>query len=90
MFFSRVPTVSWKDVPQGALIVDVRETYEYKIRAARGSRNHPLSKIESFKSDKTVYVNCQSGMRSKKAVKIMRKKGIDAINIKGGMMAYGK
>lgn len=90
MFFSKVPTVSWCDVPKGAHIVDVREPHEYKLKSIVGSKNYPLSRIESFRTINTVYVNCQSGMRSKKAVKIMRKNGINAINIKGGMVAYGK
>lgn len=32
-----------------------------------------------------VYVICQSGMRSKKAVRQLKKQGISAIHVKGGM-----
>lgn len=48
----------------------------------------PLNYIEDYKGTETVYVICQSGMRSKRAVKALRKHGVDAINVRGGMSMW--
>lgn len=90
MFFRKVPSVNWSEVNNSSLIIDVREKDEFKINSVSGTKNVPLSNIRNFKANSRVYVMCQSGMRSKKAVKILRSNGIDAVNIKGGIIAYGK
>ena len=90
MFFNKVPHVKWSEISKTDRIIDVREKIEYNAKSVPGTKNVPLSNIENFDTDKRIYVMCQSGMRSKRAVKVLRKKGIDAINIKGGIMAYGK
>lgn len=90
MLFRRVPTVKWSEVESNLQIIDVREKHEYALNGLKGALNIPLSQIHAYKSNESVYVYCQSGMRSKQAVRILRKSGIDAINIKGGIMSYGK
>lgn len=90
MFFKRTPSITWSELSRDDVIIDVREPHEFKVKSAHRAKNVPLSKISTFSTHQTVYVMCQSGIRSKRAVKMMRKNGIDAINIKGGMMAYGK
>lgn len=90
MLFKKTPSVSWSEIDKGAKIIDVREPIEYKQGHAKGAKNVPLSHIETFKTDEKVFVVCASGNRSKRAVKHLRKEGIDAINIKGGMATYGK
>jgi len=47
-------------------------------------------KIKNLDPAKTYYVYCYSGSRSKSAVKIMRKEGLDAFNIKGGTIRLSK
>lgn len=90
MFFNRIPSVKWSEIKSDIRIIDVREKHEYARNGLKDAKNIPLSKIHTYDSKESVYVYCQSGMRSKKAVRIMRKNGIDAINIKGGIMSYGK
>ncbi|MEG0327831.1 MAG: rhodanese-like domain-containing protein [Erysipelothrix sp.] len=90
MLFNKVPTVTWSDIDKNAKIIDVREPHEYQQRHAKGSKNVPLSKIDEFQTIDKVYIVCASGSRSKRAVKYLRRKGMDAVNIKGGMMTYGK
>lgn len=90
MLFNKVPTVTWSDIDKNAKIIDVRESHEYKQGYAKGTKNIPLSKIEDFQTIDRVYVVCASGSRSIRAVKYLRRKGIDAVNIKGGMVTYGK
>lgn len=68
-------------------LIDVRTPNEYRGGHIRQAKNVPLQRITSFKGDQTesVYVICQSGMRSKQATKELKKMGYQAINIRGGM-----
>ncbi|WP_035357143.1 rhodanese-like domain-containing protein [Acholeplasma granularum] len=86
MFFTK--SVQWKDIKYTDLVIDVREPHEYHVYNHKGSKNIPLSQISKYKTDKKVFVTCQSGMRSRIAVGILKKNGVDAVNIKGGMMKY--
>lgn len=95
MFFWRTPSISMDEfmrVSDGQ-VVDVREPYEFKSGHVPKAQNIPLGKITSVSSDRfksKVYVICESGMRSRWATRVLRQKGIDAINVKGGMYAYWK
>lgn len=73
--------------------IDVRTPGEFKTRNIRGFKNIPLHQLEQKASqlskDKEVIVICQSGMRSAKASKILKKLGFTNItNVKGGMSAW--
>ena len=48
--------------------------------------------LDDIKSKKfgELYVVCLSGVRSASAVSIFKKNGINAQNVKGGMMAWNK
>ena len=71
-------------------VIDVREPYEYKKGHIRGAINIPLGQVSgaSLVPGKKYFVICQSGMRSKKACKVLSKMNYDVINISGGMMAW--
>ncbi|MDA9472791.1 rhodanese-like domain-containing protein [Enterococcus sp. 5H] len=71
-------------------ILDVREKTEFATGHIPSAKNLPLSKISSYKvkENKSVYVICQSGMRSRQAVKQLKNRGIDAVNVRGGMSAW--
>ena len=69
----------------GAIIIDVRSTAEFRSGNIAGSKNIPLpglaeeiAKIKKW--DKPVIACCQSGMRSAQATSILNKNGIDCIN----------
>lgn len=73
--------------------IDVRTPHEYRTKHIKGFRNIPLSELSQqanqLSKEKEVLVICQSGMRSTKASKILKKMGFKHItNIKGGMSAY--
>ncbi|MED1738550.1 rhodanese-like domain-containing protein [Bacillus swezeyi] len=73
--------------------IDVRTPYEFRTRHIKGFKNIPLSTLprqtNQFSKDKEVFVICQSGMRSLKASKILKKEGFKNItNIKGGMNTW--
>jgi rhodanese-related sulfurtransferase len=80
------------------VIIDVRTKGEYNgpLGHINNSILIPLSEIDeryseldSFK-DKPIYVVCKSGGRSSSAAKKLASHGFNAINVKGGMMAWNK
>ncbi|GAA0330399.1 rhodanese-like domain-containing protein [Bacillus carboniphilus] len=74
--------------------VDVRTPGEYKANHIRGFKNIPLHQIgqkatKELSKDKEVVVICQSGMRSQKASKELKKMGFTKItNVTGGVSAW--
>ncbi|MFP7159388.1 rhodanese-like domain-containing protein [Priestia aryabhattai] len=73
--------------------IDVRTPHEYRSKHIKGFRNISLSELSQqanqLSKEKEVLVICQSGMRSTKASKILKKLGFKHItNIKGGMSTY--
>ena len=94
MFFKPVPEISIEDLKsimqkkKNIELIDVREPSEFINGHIIGAKNRPLSQLSGFNSQKTVYVVCQSGNRSRKATKLLIKKGINAINVSGGMFSW--
>ncbi len=75
------------------IIIDVRESQEYKTGHIPQAKNIPLSKfsqqLSKVPKDRDVYVICQSGMRSKRAYAILKQSGYTKIkNVRGGMMSW--
>lgn len=73
--------------------IDVRTPGEFKGNHIRGFRNIPLDQLllnsDSLSKDKEVVLICQSGMRSNKASKSLRKSGFEKVtNVKGGMSTW--
>lgn len=73
--------------------IDVRTPGEYKANHRKPFKNIPLSnlmsKVDKLNKEKEVIVICQSGMRSVKAAKTLKKHGFQKIsNVKGGMSAW--
>ncbi|NTU24988.1 rhodanese-like domain-containing protein [Bacillus tequilensis] len=73
--------------------IDVRTSYEFHTRHIKGFKNIPLSNLpyqtNQLLKDREIFVICQSGMRSMKASKILKKQGFKSVtNIKGGMNTW--
>lgn len=73
--------------------IDVRTPGEFKTRKINGFKNIPLNilskKLSELSREKEIVVICQSGMRSSRACKILKKAGFKKVtNVKGGMNAY--
>jgi rhodanese-related sulfurtransferase len=73
--------------------VDARTPGEFKGNHIKGFKNVPLhqlaQKANELSKDKEVVVICQSGMRSQKASKQLRKLGFTKVtNVRGGMSAW--
>ncbi|WP_282939944.1 rhodanese-like domain-containing protein [Paenibacillus sp. RC67] len=81
-----------KDNPS-ALLVDVREPGEVKQGYIPGAVNIPLSQLSrrwgEIPRDKSVYLYCRSGMRSKQAARVLLKNGLhDVSHLQGGVAAW--
>jgi rhodanese-related sulfurtransferase len=76
----------------GAVVVDVREDDEYADGHVSGAVHIPLGTVpqrfEEIPGDRPVYVICARGSRSARAVEFLRAKGIDAVNVAGGTLAW--
>ena len=73
-------------------IVDVRPADQYSRGSFPGAVNIPLDefdeKMEAVDKDKTVYVLCHTGDRSRDCVEKLSEAGYEAVNIEGGYRAY--
>ncbi len=81
------------------ILIDVRTQLEAKIESIEKSILIPLKNIENgqdiekikqLSSNKKLYIHCKSGSRSTKAIEILQKHGIDAINVIGGIDEWKK
>jgi rhodanese-related sulfurtransferase len=77
---------------RGALLVDVRTADEWTRQGrAAGASHIPLAslpqKLERLRG-REVLVICRSGRRSATAAALLRRNGISALNVRGGMIAW--
>jgi sulfur-carrier protein adenylyltransferase/sulfurtransferase len=81
------------------VLLDVRNPHEYEIAKISGSVLVPLPDIESgsgvtkvkeLLNGHRLIVHCKSGMRSAKALGILKDAGIEGTNVKGGILAWSK
>lgn len=79
-------------VQNGATLLDVRETREWKSGHAPGAVHLALGNIDQasrrLHQGRPVVVVCASGMRSRTAAKHLRGLGYDAASLSGGMPAW--
>jgi len=74
-------------------LIDIREPYEYKSGSIKSAKNIPMGNIVNAPSkylikDKTYYIMCQSGSRSRNTCKFLSKQGYDVVNVSGGVGSY--
>lgn len=81
-----------KALEGGIYLLDVRTPEEYAAGHIAGAHNLPLDKVAGWTGelpqDKTIYVICRSGQRSAQASDILKKTGLDVINVGGGMNVW--
>lgn len=73
--------------------IDVRTPMEFRAKHIPGFKNIPLQELPNraleLSKEKEVIVICQSGMRSAKASKFLKKLGFQRVtNVKGGINAW--
>jgi rhodanese-related sulfurtransferase len=89
-----IPQVSVHEVPDDALVLDVREQDEWDAGHAPGAVHIPLGDLPSRldalpdTDDGTLAVVCRSGGRSSRAVAWLSQQGFDVANVEGGMKAW--
>ncbi len=76
-----------------AMIVDVRETWEFKQGHVRGARNIPLSqlgeRLNEIPVDRDILLMCRSGNRSLQAAKFLQQQNVErVVNVSGGMLSW--
>jgi len=79
---------------EGAALLDVREDDEWTDVSVAGAIHHPLATVpdvvEDLAKGQALYVMCAKGGRSAKAVEFLCGKGIEAVNVRGGIEAWIK
>ncbi len=84
----------WLDEGRRFQLVDVREVYEWEIcnLEPQGARLMPQAalptRVGELDREATIVVYCRSGARSAQAVEGLRSSGLDAINLRGGILAW--
>ncbi len=81
-------------LPRHALVVDVRTPLEYASGHVPGAVLMPLHELgrraENLPQDARIYVICKTGDRSQQACGLLAGLGFEAVNVAGGMVAWGE
>ena len=91
-----IPTASVAGVPdplpEGLLVLDVREDDEWAAGHVEGSVHVALMELGERAADlpvaEQVLVVCRSGHRSAHATAYLRQLGVEAVNLAGGLSAW--
>ena len=80
------------ELPDGVVLLDVREDDEWAAGHVPGARHVPLyqvpHRLDELPPDARVLVMCKVGGRSAQATAYLREHGVDAVNVAGGMKAW--
>lgn len=75
-----------------AILVDVREPYEWEAGRIAGARHIELERLasqaETIPRDRQVIFQCRLGARSGMAAQAFRAAGYDAYSLEGGLQAW--
>jgi rhodanese-related sulfurtransferase len=91
-----IPTTTVSGVPdplpEGLLVLDVREDDEWRAGHLEGSLHLPLNQLgaryaELPQADQTLVV-CRVGSRSAYAAAFLIQQGVEAVNLEGGLAAW--
>ena len=90
----QTPESFWEDLPcDGSVtLLDVRTEGEYRRGHLNGFRNLPLDDLrehlDELERDKPIYVNCQTGLRSYLACRLLTQYGFSCSHLSGGYSFY--
>ncbi len=99
MLFARKPSITADEAAAALarrelLLVDVRQPSELRAGQVRGAVNIPLGqlrgRLHELGRDRSVAFLCHSGTRSSRATGIAIKAGYEAVNVRGGMIAWNR
>ncbi len=91
-----IPTVAVEGVPdplpEGLVVLDVREPVEWRHGHIDGARHIPLrevpQRLAEVPTDLQVLVVCKVGARSAQATGYLVQNGVDAVNLDGGLLEW--
>ena len=90
-----IPTVALDGVPDplpgGLHVLDVREDVEWRHGHIEGATHIPLHQVPARVSelpDGQTLVVCKVGGRSAQAVAYLQQRGLDVVNLDGGMLEW--
>lgn len=76
----------------GAAVIDVREEDEWSAGHAAHAVPMPMSQVEArigeMRAGQPAVIVCRTGGRSSAVVQLLTSRGIDAVNLEGGMRAW--
>lgn len=88
----QVPTVELTQLPDDAVLLDVREDDEWAAGHAPDATHVPMgdlpARLGDLPHDGTLYVVCRGGGRSARATAYLNANGWDAVNVAGGMKGW--
>jgi rhodanese-related sulfurtransferase len=95
MTYGTVPTVDINGVPdplpEDLLVLDVREDVEWAHGHIDGAAHIPLAelpgRLDELPEQQTLVV-CKVGARSARAVAFLQARGLNAVNLDGGMLDW--
>lgn len=86
------PEEAYRMARDGALLVDVREPLEYQSGHASDAHLLPLGALvagrDDLPRDRRVLLICATGNRSSHAARVLQQRGVDVIDVAGGMAAW--
>ncbi len=86
------PDEAKEAMERGAVLLDVRESHEWRSGHAPKARHIPLSQLSTrakeLPRNREILVVCRSGNRSARAARMLAAQRTDVANIKGGMGAW--
>lgn len=88
-----IPTTTVSELPDDAVLVDVREADEWAAGHAPNAIHIPLGELPSRldelpETDDPVAIVCRMGGRSARAVQWLVHQGYDVANVEGGMLEW--
>jgi rhodanese-related sulfurtransferase len=79
-------------VAAGAVVLDVREPFEYASGHVPGAVSMPMHlvplRLDELPKGRDLFVICAAGNRSWQVAHFLGERGISAINVTGGTMAW--
>ena len=93
-FRSVGPSEAQEALERGAVLLDVRESHEWRSGHAPKARHIPLGQLGArageLPRNREIFVVCRSGARSTRAAKMLSEQRGDVANVKGGMSAWAR
>jgi len=87
-----LPEIAAAAVPAGTRLLDVREADEWSAGHIPGARHIPMyevpARLAELDPTERVVVVCKVGGRSAAVTEFLRRHGLDAVNLAGGMVAW--